>query len=189
MIQAKPAEGHARVLWYSLTGIGAAPARRTRMSFERQVSRTLDEEHQAHLGLLGRVEQSLAGRDRRAFTALAGALALHLENEIGRHFDFEERELFPRMTEAGDGDLAALLAEEHATIREVATELLPLARAAARGPLEPQADAALARLGLEFVERQVAHVQKESMALLPLLDDLLDDETDRTLAFEYAASA
>jgi hypothetical protein len=37
------------------------------------------------------------------------------------------------------------------------------------------------------VERQVSHIQKETMALLPLLDDLLDEETDRRLAFEYAA--
>ena len=39
------------------------------------------------------------------------------------------------------------------------------------------------RLALELVERQVAHIQKESMALLPMLDDLLDDETDRALSF------
>jgi hypothetical protein len=41
----------------------------------------------------------------------------------------------------------------------------------------------------ELVERQVAHIQKETMALLPMLDDLLDDETDRQLAFTYAAGA
>jgi hypothetical protein len=39
-----------------------------------------------------------------------------------------------------------------------------------------------------MVERQVAHIQKETMALLPLLDDLLDDELDRELAFAYASS-
>ncbi|MEN9398357.1 MAG: hypothetical protein RLZ81_2887, partial [Pseudomonadota bacterium] len=46
---------------------------------------------------------------------------------------------------------------------------------------------ALKRGALELVERQVAHIQKEEMALLPLLEDLLDDETDRQLAFDYAA--
>ena len=41
---------------------------------------------------------------------------------------------------------------------------------------------------LELVERQVAHIQKETMALLPLLDDLLDAETDGQLALEYATA-
>ena len=41
---------------------------------------------------------------------------------------------------------------------------------------------------LELVERQVSHIQKETMALLPLLDDLLDEETDRELAFAYASA-
>ena len=39
------------------------------------------------------------------------------------------------------------------------------------------------RIEIELFERQVAHIQKESMALLPMLDDLLDDETDRALSF------
>jgi len=61
-----------------------------------------------------------------------------------------------------------------------------ISAAAAAAP-QPAAAAALKRLMLELVERQVAHIQKESMALLPVLDDLLDDETDRQLAFAYAA--
>ena len=83
-------------------------------------------------------------------------------------------------------DLAEMLGEEHDTIRSVAEELLPLARAASAGALAPADAATLKRLVLEIVERQVAHIQKETMALLPLLDDLLDEDTDRELAFAYA---
>ena len=115
------------------------------------------------------------------------ALARNLEQDIGRHFSFEEQELFPRMSEAGDGEIAMLLTEEHEAIREVAEELLPLTRDAAAGSLDGAGWDALKRGALELVERQVAHIQKEEMALLPLLDDLLDDETDRQLAFDYAA--
>jgi len=68
------------------------------------------------------------------------------------------------MAEAGDGDLVALLTEEHDSIRAVADELTPLARAAAAGPLAAAETAALKRLMTELVERQVAHIQKESMA-------------------------
>lgn len=163
------------------------------MNFSSQTSHILHEEHRASLDLLGRVEQALAraprGEGARApdLIKLVGALARSLEQDIDRHFGFEERELFPRMSEAGDGEIAMLLTEEHDAIRAVAKELLPLTRAAASGTLDAAGWDALKRGALEMVERQVAHIQKEEMALLPLLDDLLDDETDRQLAFDYAA--
>ncbi|WP_284619117.1 hemerythrin domain-containing protein [Aquabacterium humicola] len=158
------------------------------MSFSRQTARLLDDEHRANLQLLERVERALRGDDA-GLAALAAPLVRQLDHEIGRHFNFEEEALFPLMADAGDGDLATLLAEEHATLREVAAELLPLARAAAAGPLGSEDAAALRRLAAELVERLVAHIQKETMGLLPLLDDLLDDEADRRLAFEYAVDA
>ena len=159
-----------------------------------KVSHTLDTEHRSSLELLGRVEQAFARAPRAGaardpdFIRLAAAFARLIEQDIGRHFDFEERELFPRMTEAGEGGIAELLREEHDTIRAVAAEILPLARAAAAGTLDDNGFDALKRGTLEMVERQVAHIQKETMALLPTLDDLLDDETDRELAFAYAST-
>jgi hemerythrin-like domain-containing protein len=164
------------------------------MNDQCQVSRALDDEHRANLELLGRVEQAFSRASRAGqagdaeLAQLAGALERHITQDIGRHFDFEERELFPRMSDAGDGDMAALLVEEHDAIRAVARELSPLARAAAAGALDAAGWSALRRGALEMVERQVAHIQKETMALLPLLDDLLDESDDRELAFAYAAA-
>ena len=105
------------------------------MSFIRQVSRALDDEHRANLELLGKVESACVRGDLRDPTLL-GALVRQLEVDITRHFDFEEQALFPRLAEAGDGDMAALLAEEHAAIRMVAEEVMPLARAAVAGALD-----------------------------------------------------
>ena len=164
------------------------------MNFARQVSHTLDTEHRGNLELLGRVEQALARAPRSGagheaeFARLCGAFVRLIEQDIDRHFDFEERELFPRMAQAGEGDIAELLKEEHDAIRAVAAEILPLARTAAAGTLDDRGFDALKRGALEMVERQVAHIQKETMVLLPLLDDLLDDELDRELAFAYASS-
>lgn len=164
------------------------------MSFRRQVSRALDEEHRANLDLLGRVERALAGASRSGATldpglvGLIASLVRHIEQEVGRHFDFEETELFPRFEAAGEGDIASLLREEHRAIREVVAELLPLANATAAGTLDSRGWEALKRGTGELIERQVAHIQKETMALLPMLDDLLDDDTDRELAFQYAAA-
>ena len=158
------------------------------MSFNRQVGRALDEEHRNYLDLLGKLEQCL-GRARAGDTEIATLMAPFaraMEYDIERHFRFEEESLFPLMRDAGDGEMADLLVEEHETIREVATELLPLAQAAAAGSLDSAQWATLKRYTLEMIERQVAHIQKETMALLPMLDDLLDEESDRELAFAYA---
>jgi hemerythrin-like domain-containing protein len=154
-----------------------------------QVSRILDDEHRSNIALLGKVEQAYtrASRFEPALADLTGQLVRALERDIDRHFTFEEASLFPRMAEAGDDEMAGLLVEEHESIREVAAELLPLARQGLAGTLDDAGFARLRLCALELVERQVAHIQKETMALLPLLDDMLDDETDRELAFAYAS--
>ncbi len=158
------------------------------MSSTSQVGRALDEEHRNNLALLDKVEHALA-RANHADTASSGLMAQFaraMEHDIERHFRFEEESLFPLMRDAGDGEMADLLVEEHGVIREIASDLLPLARAAAAGSVTDAQWAALKQHALEMVERQVAHIQKETMALLPMLDDLLDEEADRTLAFNYA---
>ena len=164
------------------------------MSFQSQVSHALDEEHRSSLDLLGKVEQAFARAPRTGagnnpdLVRLVGNFARHLEQDVGRHFDFEEGELFPRLSEAGEGDITELLVEEHDVIREAAETLLPLARSAVAGELD---DASWLQLKIgvgEMVERQVAHIPQETMALLPMLADLLDDDTDRELAFAYAAA-
>ncbi len=158
------------------------------MNFRSQVNQALDGEHRATLDLLARVELKLVAPGPTAGDSgrLASSLAHHIEHDIGRHFDFEERALFPRLEDAGAGDLVELLMEEHRAIREVTAELLPLARAAVAGPLDrPRADA-FKRSALELVERLRAHIDKETVALLPEIDNVLDDDADRELALGYA---
>ncbi|HEU4350417.1 MAG TPA: hemerythrin domain-containing protein [Burkholderiales bacterium] len=144
----------------------------------RQVSRRLHEEHEATLALWSRVEASLAAGKIDA--ALMRSAAVSLAAEIERHFAFEEKELFPRLAAAGEGDIAELLAEEHVAIRAAGERFIALAKA------DP-ADQRLKPLGLELAERLVSHVQKEEMSLLPALDDLLDEGADHELASAYAA--
>lgn len=155
--------------------------------FMRETSRALDEEHRATLELLGKLEVACARGDR-CDPKLAGALVQLLRADVTRHFEFEENALFPRLAAAGDGAVAALLADEHEAMRQVAAELMPLAQAAAQDTLDAKAAGLFRRTMLEFVEREVSHIQKETMALLPMLDDLLDDDTDRELAFAYRAA-
>jgi len=155
------------------------------MDFERQISRRLHEEHVATLELWARVEQTIGKRDA-ALEALLGRCAAALADEVARHFDFEEHELFPRLADAGEGDIAELLAEEHSVIRSAAAQFAELARQLRAGSVDAAGWQRLRTLALELAERLVAHVQKEEMSLLPALEDLLDEATDAELALAYA---
>jgi hemerythrin-like domain-containing protein len=163
------------------------------MNFRTQVSRALDEEHRATLELMDRVERALAKPVQAGVAPdvevgkMASQLARHVQQEIDRHFAFEER-LFPRLEESGEGDIGSLLSEEHRTITAVVNQLSPLARDAAAGVLDPVAWSVLRRTVVELIERLRGHIDKETMALLPLLDNLLDDVADDELALRYAES-
>ena len=148
------------------------------MEFNRHISRRLHEEHDATLALWGRVEASLAAGRHDA--ALLKSAAAALAHELDHHFRFEERELVPRLAEAGEGDIGELLQEEHEVIREAGKRFMALVAAEA-------ATNEVKILGLELAERLVAHVQKEEMSLLPSLDDLVDEDADAELSASYAA--
>jgi iron-sulfur cluster repair protein YtfE (RIC family) len=149
------------------------------MEFNRHISRRLHEEHVATLALWGRLESVLAAG--RHDGALLKSAAASLERELDRHFRFEEAELFPRLAAAGEADIGELLREEHETIRAAGMRFIKLV---SNEITDPEAK----RLGLELAERLVSHVQKEEMALLPALDDFIDEETDHELDSAYAAT-
>jgi iron-sulfur cluster repair protein YtfE (RIC family) len=149
------------------------------MEFNRHISRRLHEEHVATLALWGRLESVLAAG--RHDGALLKSAAASLERELDRHFRFEEAELFPRLAAAGEADIGELLREEHETIRAAGMRFIKLVS-------NEITDPEVKRLGLELAERLVSHVQKEEMALLPALDDFIDEETDHELDSAYAAT-
>jgi hemerythrin-like domain-containing protein len=157
------------------------------MQFERQIPQALDAEHHRSIALLDRWERALRKSDDADLAALARPLLHLMDDEVVRHFGFEEQEIFPRLVDAGDDAMAGLLAEEHDHIRSLVGELRPLVQALADHALAGAERDALKRLGLELVERMVSHIQKETLGLLPMLDDLLDESTDRELSFAYAS--
>jgi hemerythrin-like domain-containing protein len=160
----------------------------------REITRRIHDEHVATIALIDRLERLLArakpasppAADDPEGARVFGALDKNLALEIGRHFDFEQNRLFPLLAGGGDSDIAMLLTDEHDGIRDVArrmNELLKVGRAAGFAPL---GWSEFHRLAREYVERQISHIQKEEMALLPMLDDALDDEADARLAEIYA---
>jgi hemerythrin-like domain-containing protein len=159
----------------------------------RQTSRALHDEHVATLDLLRRVEQALVtlargGEPDASLVRAVAELDHHLRIEVDRHFRFEEDQIFPRLVEAGEGGITELLRDEHETMRAVLADLLPLTAQAASGALGASQWKSLRLHTGELAERLVAHIEKEEMGLLPLVDDTIDEGTDRELAFAYASS-
>ncbi len=162
--------------------------------FTSQVSQTLHDEHSATVALFERLDQLLGRHSRNnppdvadpGVARLMRDLVTWVEAEIGRHFDFEEKELFAYLNRRGDEEIAAHLMEDHRVIRPVGARIGALARAAASQSLHEAQWDEFRRSGLQLCERIRAHVQEEEMALLPAVDDAIDPDTDARLYQEYA---
>lgn len=163
------------------------------MSFTNRISQTLHDEHGATVALMERLEQLLA-RGRRggppekadsSVARLLSDLSTGVEAEVERHFAFEENQLFPYLEAVGDADIGAHLTSEHAAIRPLGVRVATIARIATANGFAPAEWQEFMRLGQELSDRILAHVQKEEMALLPILEENMDAETEARLYQEY----
>jgi hemerythrin-like domain-containing protein len=167
------------------------------MDFNNRISQRLHDEHRSTVALMERLEQ-LIMRYRRsgmpdareaAVTKLLADLAVGITAEVERHFSFEETHLFPQLKAAGDGAIGAHLTDEHCAIRPLGVRIAAVAREAAAGGFDAARWEEFRRFGQELIERMLTHVQKEEMALLPLLEDTMDAATEERLFQEYVETA
>jgi hemerythrin-like domain-containing protein len=163
--------------------------------FANRVSQTLHDEHRATVALMERLEQLISRHRRgppdtndRAIGQLLSDISTSVQSEVERHFDFEESRLFPFLDAIGDEAIGAHLTDEHSAIRPLGIRVATLAREAASGGFDQAKWIEFSRLGQELWERMLTHVQKEEMALLPLLEENMDRETEMRLFEEYAAT-
>jgi hemerythrin-like domain-containing protein len=160
---------------------------------QRQTSRRLHDEHVAVIALLERFTQALTRLSGPppsgdpVWSLLLPQLVSALKHEVSGHFALEETALFPLLRAHGAAELAELLLEEHGVIREVSQPLLELLKLARAGSLDGGGWKELRRLGLELADRLGAHAQMEQGALVPLIDELLDDETDLEIWNSYVS--
>jgi hemerythrin-like domain-containing protein len=163
------------------------------MNFNNRVTQTLHDEHRDTIALVERLEQ-LISRNRRdsppdvgepGVARLLTDLTAWAEGEFTRHFGFEEEQLFKYLEALGDGAIGAHLTDEHRAMRPLGARIAILAREASGQPFDDAKWDEFRRLGLELCDRMLAHVQKEEMALLPILDDAMDADTDARLYQEY----
>ena len=163
------------------------------MSFSNRISQTLHDEHGATVALMERLEQLLA-RGRRGgppdkadgnVARLLKDLSSGVESEVERHFAFEENHLFSYLEAMGDAAIAEHLTSEHKTMRPLGVRIAAIARAAAANGFTHAEWEEFTRLGQELSDHMLAHVQKEEMALLPVLEENMDQETEARLFQEY----
>ena len=70
-------------------------------------------------------------------------------------------------------------------MRPIGVELAKLAREAAVQGFDAARWDEFRRLGQQLCERMLAHVQKEEMALLPLLEEAMEADAETRLYQEY----
>ncbi len=165
------------------------------MTFSNRICQTLHDEHAAAISLMERIAHLLGRHPRgkppdandRAVAQLLNEIAPAIEADIERHFAFEEDELFPFLDAAGASAIGAHLTEEHKAIRPLGLRLVALSRAATVGFDEASWDE-FRKIGQEFCERLLPHAQKEDIALLPLLEDTMDTETEAKLYDKYVGN-
>ena len=93
--------------------------------------------------------------------------------------------MFPLFAEFGDFGIAQMLGDEHLIIRPLAAELAALAKSGRQDGFNGEDWSNVREKGLELIERETFHIQKEEMGFLPAVDDMIDEDQDRELTMAY----
>ncbi len=167
------------------------------MYLDSQIAQLLHDEHQKTLDLINRLEERITGRrakevpganDAAAVTLLAD-LHAELQATTGHHFNFEEDNIFPALSAIGDVAIPHILRQEHDLLRNLSEFMLPVVEKARADGFTAESWAEFCELALELVERQISHIQKEEMGLLPTLSGLFEDDRDGELVMLYAEAS
>lgn len=163
------------------------------MNFNRRTAQLLHEDHQATIAVIESLDQLIAKSRKKAPDVSDPAVLRTLKNaagaindEVSNHFEFEENELFTRLEEMGDLAIGEHLRSEHQALLPLGKMVDEIARSAIENGFTDESWTKFRNVAGELVERMFVHIQKEEMALLPALDDLLDDEADMELSTAYA---
>ncbi len=163
------------------------------MNFSRRTAQLLHEDHQATVAVIESLDQLIA-KARKKVPDVSDPMVQKtlrnaggaIEEEVSRHFVFEENELFTRLEEMGDVGIGMHLRSEHQALLPLGQSVAELSRTALENGFTEDSWTLFRNQAAELIERMLAHIQKEEMALLPALEDLLDEETDMELSTAYS---
>ena len=163
------------------------------MEFTHAISRIMHEEHMAVLALLDKIENLLTtnmGAEPPHATSgdtrqLLGTMKAEINTEIKLHFAFEEEHLFPMFEDAGAGDMNAILINEHRILMPLGLGLAELAGQATSEGFSDKTWSEFKTSSGQFIDGLRSHVAKEEMGMVPLLDDIIDEDRDGELVAVY----
>jgi hemerythrin-like domain-containing protein len=160
--------------------------------FRNRVCQKLYEEHAAVQVLLQRLEQtvskhreSVPDAKEQMLAKLMNDLASELPGEVNRHFDFEEAELFSYLAENGNPGIGAHLTHEHSIIRPIGAALVALIKVVRTQGFDEARWTDFRKHGQQLVMTLAPHAHKEDMALLPMLEDAMDEAKEAELYEKY----
>ncbi len=163
------------------------------MSFSRRTAQLLHEDHQATVAVIEALDQLIAKARKKAPDIADPMVQKTLKNagsaieeEVSEHFAFEENELFTRLEDMGDVGIGMHLRSEHQALLPLGQAVAEMSREALQNGFTKDSWTQFRNTAAELIERMLAHIQKEEMALLPALEDQLDAETDMELSTAYA---
>lgn len=165
------------------------------MNFSNRICQTLHDEHLANIALLQRLGQLLAAQgpnppnNNQAVQRLLFELGSGMASEVKRHFDFEESALFSYLDSIGEGAIGVHLTEEHSILRPLISQVCETARATGERGFNAESWNKFRRLGVELCRQMSDHIQKEEMALLPLIEENMNSETEYRLYQDYMENA
>lgn len=150
----------------------------------------LHEDHMATIECLQNLDEFLRRNkgapnlDDKGKSFLSG-LSGTLRGEVESHFGFEEGHLFPLFERKGETGIVMMLTMEHRAILPLAIEVADLAAKAVEHGFDDADWRSFRDCGMELVEREIFHIQKEEMGLLAAISALLDPTEDDHLAQTY----
>jgi hemerythrin-like domain-containing protein len=158
------------------------------MNFRNRICQTLHDEHLANIALLQRIGQLLAAQGRappdnnQAVQRLLSDLGSGMASEVKRH-------LFTYLDSVGESAIGAHLTEEHSILRPLIAQLCEIARTTRECGFDAGSWNEFQHLGAEVCGQLSAHIQKEEIALLPLIEENMDSETEIQLYQDYMENA
>lgn len=164
------------------------------MAEESPTGEILHQDHLRTLETMNTLEQRIMGPgkarplavDDADDQALVTTIIAMLDEDIDRHFAFEEQVLFPELAKKHVGEVTQALIQEHDAVRTLAAAFRDVAERARCETLDAEAWGEFRYAAMDLVPSVLFHIQKEEMTVIRQLRVLLPAEVDRDLAERHA---
>lgn len=163
------------------------------MAGDFHITRLLIQEHEALMTVMERLIGIVRNTRQSGYSAVVGddikavlSLLPHfVRSEIGPHFAFEEDHLFPLIDARSGSEHVRVLLDDHRQVRPLGFRLLMLVELIENEGFNEKSWEEFHNVAIDFATRICNHARFENAVTIPLVNDALDEETDRKLVEFY----